>query len=124
MPLCGAQVTGLCVWQWPSVTAALWCHSLPAGPEAAVRAGSAVAALLLWELLQQLLRLKPIADAFRAADTRCQGVLALPQFLHFCRRLNQAMSDDEVQVLFYEELQGGREQVTFTDICRALLPAL
>lgn len=85
-----------------------------------------MAALLLWELTQQLLHLKPIADAFRAADSRCQGVLDLPQFRGFCRRLNQAMSDDdEVQVLYFETLRAqDQEGVTFTAICRALLPAM
>lgn len=90
-----------------------------------MRAGSAVAALLLWELQQQLLHLKPIADAFRAADRRRQGVLELPAFRGFCRYLNEAMSDEEVQVLFFEELNArDREGVTFTAICRALLPAM
>lgn len=85
-----------------------------------------MAALLLWELTQQLLHLKPIADAFRAADSRSQGVLDLPQFRGFCRRLNQAMSDDdEVQVLYFETLRAqDQEGVTFTAICRALLPAM
>jgi hypothetical protein len=90
-----------------------------------VRAGSAVAALLLWELDQQLQHLRPIAVAFRAADARCQGVLNLAQFQAFCRCLNPAMSNEEVQVLFTQELRmQGHEQVTFSAICRALLPAM
>jgi hypothetical protein len=98
---------------------------LLAGPGEAVRAGSAVAALLLWELAQQLQHLKPLADAFRAADVRSQGVLGLVQFTVFCKRLNQSMSQQEVQALFDEELRAqGHEQVTFSAICRALLPAM
>lgn len=90
-----------------------------------MRAGSAVAALLLWELDQQLQHLKPIADAFRTADVSCQGVLGLENFKVFCRRLNQAMSDEEIQVLFYHEMRAQQhEQVTFSAICRALLPAM
>lgn len=89
-------------------------------------AGSAVAALLLWELQQHLVRLRPIASAFRSADARCKGALGLAHFRDFCAHLNKAMSDEEVQVLFYEELkgQGDHEQVTFTAICRVLLPAM
>jgi hypothetical protein len=98
-----------------------WC----AGPGESVRAGSAVAALLLWELDQQLQHLRPIADAFRAADVRCCGVLNLTQFQAFCRCLNAAMSVEEVQLLFTQELRvQGHEQVTFSAICRALLPAM
>jgi len=102
------------------------CHCCACtGPEQAVRAGSAVAALLLWELQQHLAHLKPIAAAFKAADARCQGVLGLAGFRVFCRHLNQAMSDEEVQLLFYEELRGKQhDQVTFTVICRVLLPAM
>jgi Ca2+-binding EF-hand superfamily protein len=76
-------------------------------------------------LAQQLQHLKPIAEAFRAADIRSQGVLGLEQFTVFCMRLNASMSQEEVQALFDEELRAqGHKQVTFSAICRALLPAM
>jgi hypothetical protein len=100
------------------------CH-VPAAPEEAVRAGSAVDALLLWEMDQHLQHLKPLADAFRTADVRCRGVLGLEQFRVFCRRLNDAMSDEEVLLLWCDELRATQHgQVTFTAICRKLLPAM
>lgn len=98
---------------------------MPAAPGEAVRAGSAVAALLLWELDQHLQHLKPLADAFRTADVRCRGVLGLDQFRVFCRHLNDAMSDEEVQLLWCDELRAAQHgHVTFTAICRKLLPAM
>lgn len=90
-----------------------------------MRAGSAVAALLLWELRQSVTHLKPVADAFRAGDAAGQGVLGLPGFRVFCAHLNPVMTEDEVGALFYEVQMGQQhDQVTFSAICRALLPAL
>jgi hypothetical protein len=87
-----------------------------------VHAGSAVAALLLWELRQQLQQLRPLAAAFRAADGCGQGLLTLSQFAVFCRQLSPAMTVQEVQLLFSRQLHGRQQEcVGFSDACRALL---
>jgi Ca2+-binding EF-hand superfamily protein len=96
-----------------------------AGLEDAVRAGGVVAALLLWELQQQLDHLQPLARAFRAADASGSGALGLREFRVFAARLNDGLTAHEVDVLFAQELDSqGHGYVTFSSVCAALLPSL
>lgn len=113
----------------PAQLAAAWdaaiCTHSGAGPDDAVRAGGVVAALLLWELQQTVSHLQPLAEAFATADAAGTGVLSFEGFRLFCAQLNEAMRDEEVQVLFEEELDfAGHGHVTFTAVCQALLPAM
>lgn len=84
-----------------------------------------MSALLLWELQQHAARLQPIAEAFRVADSQGRGLLSLATFRRFCAQLNEAMPDEEVCVLYKEELdRQGADRVSFSTICRCLLPAM
>lgn len=100
-------------------------YPLQHNPGDAVRACSVVAALLLWTLQQQLAQCQPLAAAFKAADKAGRSVLGLQEFRVFCGHLNGALSQEEVAVLWQEELDvQGHGQVTFSAVCRALLPAM
>lgn len=84
-----------------------------------------VEALLLWELHQQLSCLTSVVEAFKLADVADRGLLDLQQFQLFCRELNDTMTESEVETLFVDELDKHSAQlVTFSTICRCLLPAM
>jgi Ca2+-binding EF-hand superfamily protein len=83
-----------------------------------------VAALLLCELQQHVGRLETTVEAFRAADERRSGTLDAEQFKVFCQQLNDAMSDEEVMLLWQELDKHSTGSVTFSTICACLLPVM
>jgi Ca2+-binding EF-hand superfamily protein len=83
-----------------------------------------VAALLLCELQQHVGRLETTVEAFRAADERHTGTLDVDQFRVFCQQLNDAMSDEEVMLLWQELDKQRTGSVTFSTICACLLPVM
>ncbi|WIA10612.1 hypothetical protein OEZ85_010794 [Tetradesmus obliquus] len=85
---------------------------------------SVVAALLLWELQQHVSRLETTVEAFRSADQRRCGTLDGSQFRVFCQQLNDAMSDEEVTLLWQELDKQGTGSITFSTLCACLLPVM
>jgi Ca2+-binding EF-hand superfamily protein len=83
-----------------------------------------VAALLLWELQQHVVRLETTVEAFRAADERRCGTLDVSQFKVFCQQLNDAMSEEEVMLLWQELDKQGTGSITFSTLCACLLPVM
>ncbi|KAF6259430.1 hypothetical protein COO60DRAFT_1513298 [Scenedesmus sp. NREL 46B-D3] len=69
-------------------------------------------------------RLETTVEAFRAADQRRCGTLGLDQFKVFCQQLNDAMSDEEVLLLWQELDKQHTGSVTFSTICACLLPVM
>eukprot|EP00882_Tetradesmus_deserticola_P032896 GHRQ01037536.1.p2 GENE.GHRQ01037536.1~~GHRQ01037536.1.p2 ORF type:complete len:178 (+),score=84.69 GHRQ01037536.1:282-815(+) len=87
-------------------------------------AGSVVDAVLQCMLQQHVGRLETTVEAFRAADQRRRGALGINQFRIFCQHLNDAMSDEEVMLLWQELDKQHTGSVTFSGICACLLPVM
>jgi Ca2+-binding EF-hand superfamily protein len=89
-----------------------------------VQADDVLAALLLWELQQHVGRLETTVEAFKAADQRRSGTLDIHRFRVFCQQLNDAMSEEEVLLLWQELDKQGAGSITFSTLCACLLPVM